>query len=113
VVCQVHDVTMHDDTTVYTQPSYAGKELVELESVAHVYRRAGGTCRVAGGNISRAVRMSKMMCLDGTTVFELDADEWDTPCSADTRGVASSRRALPYTCHVCVFCGGHQNQPLL
>jgi hypothetical protein len=66
---------------VYTQPlgpSYAGRELVELESEAHVYTRAGGTCRVASGNISRAVRMSKMMYLDGTTVFELDANEWDT-----------------------------------
>jgi hypothetical protein len=73
VVCRVDG-----DTTLYTQPSYAGKELVELESEAHVYERAGGTCRVAGANISRAVRMSKMMYLNGTTVFQLDADEWDT-----------------------------------
>jgi hypothetical protein len=28
-----------------------------------------------GGIISRAVRITKMMYLDGTTVFELDADE--------------------------------------
>jgi hypothetical protein len=70
VVCQVDGYT-----TVYTQPSYAGRELVELESEAHVYKRAGGTCRVAGANISMAVRMSKMMCSGGTTVFELDADE--------------------------------------
>jgi hypothetical protein len=33
---------------------------------------------VAGANISRAVRMSKMMYLNGTTVFEPDADELDT-----------------------------------
>jgi hypothetical protein len=63
---------------VHATQSYAGKELVELESEAHVYERAGGTCRVAGANISRAVRMSKMMYLGGTTAFELDADEWDT-----------------------------------
>jgi hypothetical protein len=49
-----------------------------VESEARVHERAGGTCRVAGANISRAVRMSKMMYLGGVTVFELDADEWDT-----------------------------------
>jgi hypothetical protein len=73
VVCRVEG-----NTTVYTQPSYASRELVELESEAHVYERAGGTCRVAGANISRVVRMSKMMYQGTTTVFELDADEWDT-----------------------------------
>jgi hypothetical protein len=50
---------------------------VELESEAHVYERAGGTCRVAGANISRAVRMAKMH-MNNKIVFELDADEWDT-----------------------------------
>jgi hypothetical protein len=60
-----------------TKSSYAGRELVELEQEVHVYERAGGTCRVAGANITRAVCMTKMYS-EGRTVFVLEADEWDT-----------------------------------
>jgi hypothetical protein len=63
--------------SAFTKPSYAGRELVELEQEVHVYERAGGTCRVAGANISRAVCMTKMYS-EGRTVFVLEADEWDT-----------------------------------
>ena len=50
---------------------------MELEDEVHVYERAGGTCRIAGANISRAVSMAKMYS-DDRIVFVLEADEWDT-----------------------------------
>jgi hypothetical protein len=100
VICRVDG-----STAVFTQPSYAGKELVELESEAHVYERAGGTCRVAGANISTAVRMAKMH-MNNKIVVELDADEWDRhPCAADARGVATYLKHQ--TCSTVYMLGLH------
>jgi hypothetical protein len=76
------DVTgSSSSSVVFSKPSFAGRQLLEVQEEVHVYERAEGTCRVAGANISRAVGMSKMYLTSesgGRTVFALEADEWDT-----------------------------------
>ena len=74
--------TREGESEVFVKGSFRGCELEEMISEMHHYVRFTGECRVVGGNMARAVRLSKFLYHKDAKrqhmAYVSEADEWDS-----------------------------------